>query len=1198
MEDYNKHVEAFREEEYPMLKDAIYLDHAGSALYSKSLTETFASDMMSNLYGNPHSGSDSSQLSTHRIDDTRMNVLKFFKADLEHFDVIFVANATAGMKLVMDAFREHDEGFAYGYHRDSHTSLVGIRENSTASRCLDDEAVERWLSSPEALVEEALDCPLNLFAYPAQSNMNGRQLPLEWIPKARQRSMNGSATYTLLDASGFVSTSQLDLSNVMAAADFTVLSFYKIFGFPDLGALIVRKESGNILRDRKYFGGGTVDMVLCVKEVWHVSKEQSLHDSLEDGTLPFHNIIALDAAIKTHRKLYGSMDQISRHTRFLAQRLFDGLASLRHGNSEPLCVIHSPGFLYQSTCNMQGPVIAFNMKNSYGAWISNTEFEKLASVRKFHIRTGGLCNPGGIATTLSLEPWEMRQNFSAGFRCGSETDIYSGKITGVTRVSLGAMSTINDVDTFLSFVREFYVEEHVPCLLDHAVPTVKSSDLFVESLTIYPIKSCGGMSIPPGASWELRPEGLARDREWCLVHQGSGQALSQKSYPRMALIRPIVDFQRGLLRIRYSCQVVNNFFSTILEVPCALARFPAGGSGPSQRHMKTYLQRPPRVKNIRKNGIPESLYSPPTPPDSDNEMKPRPILLSNESPILTINRSSIDMLNKEIAMTGAYFGHGVSNGWLRRLAYGMPGLTAKIWTKTNPCLSTKIYRHSPYALGWEGRDLGQLRAGVLAWETSKAFLDVSSHSHVTWIRFPARQMPEKDLRFISLLLPCFQPIAIQLSSFADNMRDSNELVSSEPLNLQTLLTKGTLFRTNPPAPPPSTLCLVYIAALFLDLQNLRTSTLQQHYLAVQYDETTSDIEAVSVRSYFPYLNYDRSITYCNSDGNCAMNANQQDSKPGTTASTTTSTTNASSATSAAAVADSSCPSFPTDAVLAGFFPGLLVGIIIAVVGICIFGAKRRKDAGEAGRRNSSSFGNISDPQPSADLRSDFLRRNSQSPGFMGRGMGMGMGMGMGTGMGMNGNPPGLQRAGTVQRVRSLFRKSTSTNNSHTSPNMQQRQSPAMPPIPLTVSKSPHTPSNYGASSEYGDTPVISKLQREPSYEDINIFADGDTASALRERARENGMGLNSPPLLSPPVLRGGQDDEARNSNITSFGDMMEKSGGLAGLSKGQQETITRFLRHPDRIPNDHNDDRMKARDQDIALNVVSLKKGELWSRNE
>lgn len=356
-------------------------------------------DMMSNLYGNPHSASPSSQLSTNRVEDVRLRVLQFFNADPEDFDIVFLANATAGIKLVMDAFREQEGGFSYSYHKDAHTSIVGVRENAVASRCLDDQDVERWLAGGEDM---ALENVPYLFAYPAQSNLDGRRLPLSWTGKAR--CLQASAPiYTLLDASALVSTSQLDLSDIKTAPDFTVLSFYKIFGFPDLGALIVRKDSGAILQKRKYFGGGTVDTVLSVKEQWHVLKESSLHETLEDGTMPFHNIMALDAAIDTHKELYGTIDRISRHTSFLAKKLYNGLISLRHANSEPVCIMHSKGFASKHDIDSQGPIIAFNVRNSNGAWVSNTEFERLASVKKFHIRSGGLCNPGGVATALNLE---------------------------------------------------------------------------------------------------------------------------------------------------------------------------------------------------------------------------------------------------------------------------------------------------------------------------------------------------------------------------------------------------------------------------------------------------------------------------------------------------------------------------------------------------------------------------------------------------------------------------------------------------------------------------------------------------------------------------------------------------------------------------------------------------------------------------
>lgn len=681
--------------------DAIYLDHAGTTLYSKSLMERFASDMITSLYGNPHSSSTPSQLSTRRIEDIRLRVLQFFNADPEDFEVIFVANATAGIKLVMDSFRGSEDGFLYGYHKDAHTSLIGVRENAVASRCLTDEDAEELVSGSHFFMDNSSDnCP-GLFAYPAQSNMDGRRLPLSWPGKLRETlSVGNRKIYSLLDAAALVSTAQLDLNDTSNAPDFTVVSFYKIFGFPDLGALIVRKASGQVLRKRKYFGGGTVDMVVCVKEQWHALKEQTFYESLEDGTLPIHNIFALGTAMATHKELFGSMERISRHTSCLAHKLYKGLRSLRHANGEAVCKLYAPETAFNGYGQSQGPIVAFNLRNSYGAWVSISEVEKLASVRRIHIRTGGLCNPGGVATSIGLQPWEMKRNFSAGFRCGTDNDIIGGKPTGVIRASLGAMSTMHDVESFIAFIQEFYVESRsVPVDLAPMVHDQGHTSFCVESLTIYPIKSCGGFEVSSGVDWEVRKEGLAWDREWCLVHQGTGQVLSQKRYPRMALIRPCLDFEAGLLRIKYHGEIphglphevcvalsadptfyeptgefrsrssrvcgdaitaliysslnIKNFFSGILDVPCALARFPAGGSGPSTRHSKAHMQRhqQPKTSTDDNDQISGPLQSPPTPPDSENE-NARPILLSNESPILAINRSSINALNDEILKTG------------------------------------------------------------------------------------------------------------------------------------------------------------------------------------------------------------------------------------------------------------------------------------------------------------------------------------------------------------------------------------------------------------------------------------------------------------------------------------------------------------------------------------------------------------------
>lgn len=239
---------------------------------------------------------------------------------------------------------------------------------------------------------------------------------------------------------------------------------------------------------------------------------------------------------------------------------------------------------------------------------------------------------------------------------------------------------------------------------------------------------------------------------------------------------------------------------------------------------------------------------------------------------------------------------------------------------------------------------------------------------------------------------------------------------------------------------------------------------------------------------------------CDSNSNCVQDANQ-DTAP-TTSSTSASTPSASSSTTGASTSvtpvtnespqdTASCNKFPITALLVGFFPGLVLGTLLAAASICLLGARGRRKAARR-RQSGSSFGNISDPQPQSDMRTDFLRKQPETPSTV---------------------SSNLSRQPTVQRVRSLFRKSSATAS--------LRQGPgSAPPVP-------ELPALRMSTFDGNTRPVTPALQREPSYENIDIFADGDTASALREREKRS-----------------------ESQRMTTFSDMMEKSG-LAGLQKGQ-----------------------------------------------
>ncbi|KAK7535103.1 pyridoxal phosphate-dependent transferase [Phyllosticta citribraziliensis] len=465
---YNDPVEKIRLDEYPMMRDGIYLDHGGSTQHAKSLMEHFARDLVSNLYGNPHSGSTPSTLSGEKVDRVREGTLRFFKADPEHFDLVFVANATAAVKLVSDLFRDHSEhskaiapwrrsGFRYFYHMDVHTSIAGVREVAEAGHhCFaGDQEVEDWIAGKHFARKKKA---AQLFAYCAQSNMTGRRLPLRWTGDVR-KSSHTRGTFTLLDAAAFATTGCLDLSDPSTAPDFTCLSFYKIFGFPHLGALIIRKspEVSELIQHRRYFGGGTVEVVTALEaSPLHSKKKTDYHSALEDGTPAYLSIVALGHAIKIFNQLFTNMTCVSQHTAALTKHLWEGMVGFRHTNGRPLVQVYNNDTTVYGDANIQGATIAFNILYPDGSPVAPFEVEKTADKNRIYLRSGRLCNPGGVAQHLGWSAAEIRAMFQSGMRCDLPAGVYKGKPLGAVRVSLGAMSTLEDVDIFLEFLSREY----------------------------------------------------------------------------------------------------------------------------------------------------------------------------------------------------------------------------------------------------------------------------------------------------------------------------------------------------------------------------------------------------------------------------------------------------------------------------------------------------------------------------------------------------------------------------------------------------------------------------------------------------------------------------------------------------------------------------------------------------------------------
>ncbi|KAK7846169.1 molybdenum cofactor sulfurase [Quercus suber] len=122
-----KSIDQIRATEFKRLDGLVYLDHAGSTLYSELQMEAVFRDLTTNVYGNPHSQSDSSSATCEIVREARQQVLEYFNASPKDYKCIFTSGASAALKLVGEAFPWSQKS-CFMYTMENHNSVLGIRE--------------------------------------------------------------------------------------------------------------------------------------------------------------------------------------------------------------------------------------------------------------------------------------------------------------------------------------------------------------------------------------------------------------------------------------------------------------------------------------------------------------------------------------------------------------------------------------------------------------------------------------------------------------------------------------------------------------------------------------------------------------------------------------------------------------------------------------------------------------------------------------------------------------------------------------------------------------------------------------------------------------------------------------------------------------------------------------------------------------
>lgn len=425
-----------------------YLDYTGSGLYGASQIQAHADLLSRSVFGNPHSRNPTSRAATEVVERTREQVLAFFGADPEEYEVVFTLNASGALKLVGESY-PFGPGSRLVLLVDNHNSVHGLREFARARGAdvryvpLDADLRARDL---EHHLDGADPSHPNLFVFPAQSNFSGVKHPLSWVEIARRMGYD-----VFLDAAAFVASNPLSLRSVQP--DFSCVSFYKMFGAPTgVGALLARRDALETLR-RPWFCGGTVRFVSAQPDV---ELRYRSARGFEDGTLNFLDIAAVPIGLDFLRQV--GMERIQARVTALTGDLLQRLQALTHSDGAPLVQIYGPPGM-----EGRGGTLALNVLRPGSEVVDCREVEQRASAAGVSLRSGYFCNPGAAESALGHHESEVS-------RCASEftwesfsieqfSACIGSKPVGAVRVSLGIASNEDDLQRLIAVLESFRDEQ-------------------------------------------------------------------------------------------------------------------------------------------------------------------------------------------------------------------------------------------------------------------------------------------------------------------------------------------------------------------------------------------------------------------------------------------------------------------------------------------------------------------------------------------------------------------------------------------------------------------------------------------------------------------------------------------------------------------------------------------------------------------
>ena len=442
--NYPKDLKQFRNKYMKHLMNATYLDYTGAGVYSDLNIELFRRTI---LFKDQFNSSNADSFKIRELDEykkeiineTRETLLNFLGTSSkdDKYTVIFVASATQALKLIGENYKWTDKS-QYIYTRSNHNSVLGIRKYALAH------------NATFSVVNSTTEFTANnnvLYAVPLEENFAGSKISQSEM----NRLTHTDGITVIADTSAYLPTNRLNLTETPFHA--LVLSFYKIMGFPNYGAVVLRNDFIREKLKKKSYMNNDVRVSFINSDIFELKETDQLYTEFEDDEPSYEMCSAALIGLK-HLMALG-LDNIQNYVFDMTRKLYEALVNMKHSNDSPAIEIYGNHKLNDK--ELQGGIVSFNVKKANGQYIGYSQVVKDATKHNIHLRGGCHCNPGSCFSSMNI-PEDVAMNyFNNKTTCGDNNDIIDGIPLGAVRASLGWATTDDDISTFVKFLVDNYV---------------------------------------------------------------------------------------------------------------------------------------------------------------------------------------------------------------------------------------------------------------------------------------------------------------------------------------------------------------------------------------------------------------------------------------------------------------------------------------------------------------------------------------------------------------------------------------------------------------------------------------------------------------------------------------------------------------------------------------------------------------------